>query len=299
MRVGFVKMKIKNNVKENLWGYIFILPMMIFFIGFVVVPLISAIYVSLFESTSSGTQFIGLGNYATLFKDPAFMKSLVNTFLFVIVVVPVSVALSILIAALVAPKNMFLQSFFRAAYYLPVVVSAVSLSLVWNWIYSPINGLANYVLQSLGLKPKLWLADPKIALLSLAFIVITWSLGQPVVLFIASILRIPKTYYEAAEIDGAKKNTIFFRVTLPLLRPTTLYVVVTTTIAAFQTFVIVKLLTSGGPNYATSTIIYQLYNTAFINTNFELASAMGVVLAVIAAIISFVQFKYLSSSVEY
>ena len=145
----------------------------------------------------------------------------------------------------------------------------------------------------------LWLANSKVVLGALAVIVVTWQVGYPIILFCAGLDGIPSTYIEAASIDGANKMRIFWQVIMPLLKPTTLYVIVTNTIGSFQTFAVVQLLTAGGPNYATSTVMYQLYETAFKYGKLGLASAMGVILAVLIGIVAVFQFKLLADDVEY
>ena len=150
-----------------------------------------------------------------------------------------------------------------------------------------------------GLEGVNWLGDKRYALPSLVIVLFTLSLGQPVILYIASIGNIPATYAEAAEIDGASRWTQVWKIIWPLVKPTTLYIMVITTINSFQTFAIVQLLTGGGPFYSTSTIVFQLYKTAFEFGEYGLATAMGVILAVIVVVISVFQYKYLSTDIEY
>lgn len=291
--------KYLSSARKQLWGYLFIMPFLAFFILLELYPMLQAVYLSLFDYGLGRKSWIGLHNYWYLLNDDIFLKSAVNTFAFVVGVVPISVAFSLFVANAALKKSAKLAAFFRAAFYLPIVSSSIILSLVWLWIYNPISGIANYSLTLLGLKPKMWLADPGVALPSLIVVVVTWVVGQPIILFMAAMGNIPSTYYEAADIDGARPWTKFWTITIPLLKPTTLYVTITGTIGAFQTFAVVQLMTGGGPNYATSTIMYLLYETAFKFGNLGLASAMGVVLALIIGLISVLQFKFMKSDFEY
>ncbi|WP_238402897.1 carbohydrate ABC transporter permease [Paenibacillus mesophilus] len=243
--------------------------------------------------------WVGLDNYIQLFQDDVFVRSLGNTFGFVAGVVPLTIIVSLFVSAIVIHKSAKTASFFRASFYLPIVTSQIILSATWAWIYHPVNGIANYALSLAGASPVMWLSDSRVALPSLIVVVVTWCVGQPIILYLAALGNIPVTYYEAASIDGAGTWRQFRSITLPMLKPTTLYVIVTSTIGAFQTFVVVQILTGGGPNYATSTIMYLLYETAFKFGKLGLASAMGVILAIIISVIAFIQFKFFKTDIEY
>lgn len=288
-----------RNLKHHLWGLFFVAPFLVLFIVFKIYPYLNAVYLSLFDYGLGRKDWIGLGNYKSLFHDDVFIRSLKNTFGFVLGIVPTVIVFSLFVASLVIHKSKWSASFFRASFYLPIVTSQVILSITWLWIYNPTNGVANYLLSWAGMEPVLWLSDSKIALFSLILVVITMTVGQPIILYLAALGGIPSSYYEAAELDGASAWRKFWSVSLPLIKPTTLYVVVTSTVGAFQTFAVVQLLTGGGPNYSTSTIMYLLYNTAFMFGDLGLASAMGVILAAIISVISVVQFRLFKSEVEY
>lgn len=295
---GFYAM-VRKKIKKEFWGYFFIAPFLVVFLLFEIYPYIASFYLSLFDYGLGKKHWIGLQNYIHLFSDSVFLKSLFNTFAFVIGAVPITVIFSLFVANAVIRRSAKVISFFRASFYLPIVASQVILSITWLWIYNPVNGVANYVLSLVGVEPVMWLSNPSYALSSLILVVITWSVGQPIILYLAAMGGIPKTYYEAASIDGANSWRKFWHITLPLLKPTTLYVVITSTIAAFQTFVVVQLLTAGGPNYGTSTILYLLYETAFMYGKLGLASAMGVILAAFISVIAILQFKFFKSDFEY
>ena len=288
-----------QRVIDARWAYLFILPAYIPFLIFIVYPLLNGIRLSFYDATLKGQTFAGLDNYRRLLEDEAFLRGLQNTIFFVLGVVPAALFLALFIAVMVFPLRKQVQSFFRLAFYLPVVASGVILSMVWLWIYSPTFGLFNYILTSIGLPRVMWLGDSKTALPSLALVVLTWILGQPVILFLAALGNIPTELLEAALIDGANAWQQFWKVTFPLLLPTTLFVLVTQTIGVFQVFVVVLLMTRGGPAYSTMTIVYDIWQTAFDFYHFGYASAMGVVLLVIVGTIAVIQYRFLGREVEY
>lgn len=285
--------------RTNIWGYAFMAPFILAFVVFFVYPIIEAFRLSLYHYTLVKQEWVGLQNYISLFRDKNFLKSLRNTFAFVLICVPATTLLSLFVANTIRRYHRTVTAFFRAAFYLPSITASAVLAVTWKLIYNPQNGVLNWFLSLFGADPVLWLSDSRVVLPALAVIVITWQLGYPVILFCAGLDGIPSTYIEAANIDGASKMRTFWQVIMPLLKPTTLYVVVTNTIGSFQTFAVVQLLTSGGPNYATSTIMYQLYETAFKYGKLGLASAMGIILAILIGIVAIFQFRLLSADVEY
>jgi multiple sugar transport system permease protein len=171
--------------------------------------------------------------------------------------------------------------------------------MVWLYIYNPTYGLLNYLLSQVGIGRVEWLGRTETALPSLALVVVSWTIGQPLILFLAGLAGIPQDLYDAAMIDGAGGWAKFWHVTLPLLKPTTLFVLVTQTIGVFQVFVVVLLMTRGGPVNATQTIVYRIYETAFTFFQFGYASAMGAVLLLIVGLVAIAQFKLLGQEVEY
>lgn len=291
----------KIRMRETLVSYAFLLPAMLFFVLFVLVPMGMGVVTSFFRYNMKGMTFTGLSNYMTMFADPVWQKSLVNTLLLVVGSVPITVLFALFVAAMTYEKNPFTRSFFRCVFFLPVVTGTVAVTVVWKWIYDPLNGILNWILKSLDLIEKniMWTGDKRYALLAILIILITTSVGQPIILYIASLGNVPKDYVEAAQVDGANDFQVFWKIKWPSLLPTTLYIVVITTINSFQCFSLIQLLTSGGPNYRTTTIMYYLYETAFKKFEYGYANAMGVILALIIGFISFVQFKALGSDVEY
>uniref|UniRef100_UPI0018CC3298 carbohydrate ABC transporter permease n=1 Tax=Oceanivirga salmonicida TaxID=1769291 RepID=UPI0018CC3298 len=277
-------------------AYMFILPALMFFTTFVLYPMIKGIYLSMYRFRGRNTLFVGLRHYINLFQDEVFIKSTVNTVFITAVAVPIVVAFSIFVAMNIYEKNAFIRSFFRGVFYIPAISSVVSITVVWNWIYHPKYGILNYLLQSAHITNSNidWLGNPRTAIYAIIAILITTSVGQPIILYVAALGNVPKDLIEASKIDGANEKSVFTQIIWPMIKPTTLYIVVVTTINSFQIFALIQLLTAGGPNYATSTIMYLVYQKAIVESRFGASSAMGVLLAVIIGIISIVQFKFFS-----
>jgi ABC-type sugar transport systems, permease components len=292
-------MTLFKRIYAGRWAYFFLFPAYFFFIIFTLIPLVQGLGFSFYNVGLRERTFIGFDNFERLFDDPVFWKALVNTLLIVAGVVPTVVILSLLIAVTVFPLYKWVQTAFRVAFYLPVVASGVVLSMVWLWILHPSHGLLNYLIGLFGFEPIAWLGTPKMALVSVMTVVVTFTIGQPVILFLAGLGGIPADLYEAAMIDGANSRARFFRITLPLLKPTTLFVTVTQVIGVFQVFVVVLLLTKGGPANGTQTIVYRMYEMAFDTFQFGYASAIGLVLIIIIGVISWIQFRFFGADTEY
>lgn len=247
--------------------------------------------------------FVGIENYIKLFSDNVFLRSMGNTIFIVMIAVPIVVVLSLFIAINIYNKSAMVRSFFRGVFYLPAVSSVVSITVVWLWIYNPDFGILNYVLKSMQVIDGniQWLGNSQTAIYAIIIVLITTSIGQPIILYIAALGNVPIELLESAKIDGASNWIIFKRIIWPLIIPTTLYIVVTTTINSFQIFALIQLMTAGGPNYATSTVMYLVYETGIKIQDYGKASAMGVILAAIIAIIAIIstlQFKYLNRDIE-
>jgi len=290
-------MKLK---KIDYSAYFFILPVLVFFTSFVLYPMVKGVYLSLFRFRGRNITFVGAKHYLDLFKDEIFIKSAQNTILITAIAVPIVVAFSIFVAINIYEKNAFIRSFFRGIFYIPAISSVVSVTVVWNWIYHPKYGILNYILQSANITSSNvdWLGNPRTAIFAIIAILITTSVGQPIILYVAALGNVPKDLIEASKIDGATDYKAFTQIIWPMIKPTTLYIVVVTTINSFQIFALIQLLTAGGPNYATSTIMYLVYQKAIVESRYGASSAMGVILAVIIGIISVLQFKFLSHDVD-
>ena len=212
----------------------------------------------------------------------------------VLVSVPVTCAFSLWVASVISKMHVAATSAFRCIFYLPVVTGSVAVTMVWKWMFNNYYGILNYVLGGDGLgvieKNINWLGDPKYALGCIILILLTTSVGQPIVLYVSALDNVDKSLVEAAEVDGATPKQAFWKIKWPQMMPTTLYILVITTINSFQCFALIQLLTAGGPRNSTMTIMYYIYYNAFKLYRYGYGSAMGVILAIIIAILSAVQF---------
>lgn len=282
--------------RETRTAYAFLLPSLVFFIGFVIIPMVLCVYTSFFDSTMGKDvkdTFIGFSNYVELWHDPIFLKALRNTLIIVVVSVPVTCVFSLWVASVIYNMKGWVLSAFRCIFYLPVVTGSVAVTVVWKWIFNNYYGVLNYIGTSTGIIEKNinWLGDSKYALGCIIVILLTTSVGQPIVLYVSALGNVDQTLVEAGEVDGATSNQVFWKIKWPQIMPTTLYVLVITTINSFQCFALIQLLTSGGPNHSTDTIMYYIYYTCFKRYRYGYANAMGVVLAIFIAILSIIQFR--------
>lgn len=298
----------KKNINNYKWNwkkvdysaYLFILPVLVFFTSFVLYPMIKGIALSLYRFRGRNVSFVAAKHYIDLFSNEVFLKSAKNTIFITAVSLPIVVLFSIFVAYTIYEKNAVVRSFFRGVFYIPAISSVVSITVVWNWIYHPKYGILNYVFEKANIINNNvdWLGNSRTAIYAIIAILITTSVGQPIILYVAALGNVPKDLMEAARIDGANEWQTFRNVTWPLITPTTLYIVVVTTINSFQIFALIQLLTHGGPNYATTTIMYLVYESAIKQGRFGVSSAMGVLLAIVIGIISILQFKFLSKDIE-
>ena len=282
--------------RETVSGYLFLLPSLFFFLTFVIYPMFMCIYTSFFDSNMGKNTvdvFIGLDNYKELFHDPIFLGSLRNTLVIVLVSVPTVCAFSLWVASAIYDMHPAMTSLFRCVFYLPVVTGSVAVTVVWKWMYNNYYGIFNYLLKGAGVIDKNinWLGDPKYALWCIILILFTTSVGQPIVLYVSALGNVDNSLVEAAEVDGAKRSQVFWKIKWPQIMPTTLYILIITTINSFQCFALIQLLTSGGPSHSTDTVMYYIYYTAFKLYRYGYGNAMGVILMILIALLSAVQFK--------
>lgn len=280
-------------------AYLLLLPSMIIFVMFMFVPIFKGLSLSFQSWSLKGSTWIGFDNYIHIFTDSVFWRSLWITFVFTVSNVLLGLVISLCISFLIDPLSGKLQSLLKAAYYLPSVAPIVVVSVLWSWMYNPSFGLLNYVLTELGLDPVYWLGDPDMALISIIIMTLAVSQGPTIIILVAALGGIPKDYHEAARIDGANLLQEIIRIKLPLLKPVLLYLLIVNTVGSFQVFAPMYLMTAGGPNGATTTIGYLIYENGFKKFDFGVASAQGVVLLVLVLVIAIFQFKYLADDLEY
>ena len=278
-----------QSKSEILLRNITVTGMLLFYTVFLLVPIGIAFAGSFHEwNPLSGIyRFNGIENYVSVFTSALFGKSMLNTLIFSVVVIFFRVGLGLAIAIAIYSNLIKHKSFFRAIYYMPVVTPMVAVAFVWKFLYNPQIGAIN---QILGLDIN-WLMNPKTALLAIMIMTIWKDFGYAVVMFMAGLYSLPSDAMEAARVDGASSWQTFKYLTLPLLKPMTLFVVITSIISYIQAYVQVLILTKGGPGTATYLSSYIIYNEAFVKYNFGYASAMSFVLFVITAVFTWLSFR--------
>ena len=285
---------------DDLWGYAFILVSMIAFGVFTLYPVISAVETSFLKYKPFGSEFIGLKNYQDTFSSSLFYKTVLNTLEYTVVVVPLSLLMAFAISIMILPFSKKTQSVFKSMYYLPGIASGVALSVVWLWIYdSSPTGLMNQVFTFLRLPTQNWLSSSKTSMISLMFMALMSGQGSNIIIYIAALLGIDNSYFEAAELDGATFMQKVRYIVFPLVKPTTLFLLVTGVIGSFQVFMNAFMMTGGGPDNATTMIGLLIYNNAFVYGKYGLACAQAILLAIAIAIMSLFQFRLMGVDVEY
>lgn len=285
-------MKLRHqHVRENITGYLFILPQFLLFLLFAVYPILEGIRLSLYRVDYQNETFVGLSNYTTLFQDPVFFKSIVNTVIFVFFIVLLTVVFSMFVASSIFDKNSKYVSFIRGSYYIPVMVSMVVMSMVWSFLLNPANGLISYLTSEIGQGNVNLLGNKATVLPVIIFVTFATNVGQAIILYIAAMIGVPKDLFEAAEVDGASRLRVIFKILIPLVKPTTIYITIINIIAVLKIFVVIQLLTGGGPNNASVTMMYYLYNNAFKYNQIGVASAVGVIMFIITLLLSIPQLR--------
>ncbi|RAV22519.1 carbohydrate ABC transporter permease [Paenibacillus contaminans] len=288
-----------HRLRNVMPAYLFLLPSCLLFAAFMYAPIVKGLQMSFQSWTFDGHEWVGLDNFRKVFGDPVFWRSMRVTVLFTVVTVAAGLFVSLLAAFMIDPFREKVQTFFKAALYLPSVAPIVIVSILWIWMYHPAFGLFNYLLGKVGLGPVLWLGDPGVALVSIMLMTVAVSQGSNILILVTALGGIPKDYQEAGRIDGAGIWQEIVRIKLPMLKPTLTYLIVVNTVASFQVFAPVYMLTSGGPDRATTTIGFLIYENAFKNFDFGVASAQSIVLLIVVMAIAVVQFRLLASDLEY
>jgi multiple sugar transport system permease protein len=288
------------KTQEAIAAYLFLTPFLIIFTIFVVRAVISAIQMSFldYQILRPARPFVGMDNYVELLNDSVWWTALRNTIQFTFTTVIGTTMLS-LSAAVAVTQPIRGQSFFRVLLYMPTLFSVGAVGLIWVWLLSTQYGVINYGLSLLGLPTVNWLGDPNMVLPSLSLTTIWWGFGFPMLIFVAGLQGIPEQLYEAARIDGASGWQIFSRITLPLLRPTILFVTVTGVISHFQVYGQPFIMTTGGPGRSSYTVIFYLYQVAWTAFRMGYGSAVAVALAIIMATLTTIQFVFINRRVEY
>ncbi len=287
------------------YPYLFLAPTIILLFVFSIIPIFAALGISFTNMNLKGLanfsniSFIGIGNYLALFKDDSFLQALYNTAFYVVIGVPLVIVFSLGIALLLNYGTSFIFRFARMLYYAPAITNIVAVAVVWGYLYNNSYGLFNYILQIFGVSPIPWLLDAKWAKLSLILLAVWKAIGMNMLIFLAALKGIPKTYYEAAEIDGANRWQKLKSITLPLLSFSIFFVTITTLIGWIQFFEEPMVMTKGGPLNSTLSLALLIYQNGFKNSNFGYAAAGSFVLFIIIMIATAIQFKLKKRTVEY
>ncbi len=292
--------RMRLSTREAVAAYIFLAPFIIFFSVFVVRAIFEAVNMSFYEWAilKPVKPYVGIANYQELFSDYVWWIALKNTIIFTVMTVAGTTIVA-LVSAVAVTQPIKGTGFFRVLLYMPQLLSVGVVGLIWVWLLSTQFGVINYLLSFVNIPPVNWLGDEFTVIPALSLTTIWWGFGFPMLIFIAGLQGIPDHLYEAAKIDGANSRQLFFYITLPLLRPTILFVTVTGVIAQFQVFGQPFIMTTGGPGRASYTVIYYLYEIAWRNFRMGYGAAVAVTLAGIMAVFTLFQFKVLGQRVDY
>jgi ABC-type sugar transport system permease subunit len=290
--------RVAQHQRQIAAAFLFLAPGVVLLTIFFLVPLISVVVLSFTDYDLSAMRWVGLDNYIQALRDEQFLRAIRNTAYYAMLNIPGQMLIG-LVLALILNEKLRMRGLFRMAYYFPVVTSMVVVAMVWLWIYEPGWGLLNILLRALRLESQNWLADPDMAMLAVIFMSVWKGLGNAMILFLAGLQGIPEVLYEAAKIDGADRWQRFRNITLPMLQPTTFFIFVMYCIWAFQVFDQVYIMTKGGPMWSTTTMVYQVYRSAFLYIDMGRAATMATILLVIVLIITLFNLIIFRGKVEY
>ncbi|NOX67506.1 MAG: sugar ABC transporter permease [Chlorobi bacterium] len=282
-----------RRVKNKLLPYIFVSPYILHFLLFVAFPVLFSIILTFHKwNIISPMEFTGLNNYVRLFKDTIFLKSISNTLIFLVIHIPLQIIVALFIAEILN-QNIKFKGFYRSAFFLPVIVSGVVVTMLWQQLYGFDSGLLNRLLTSVGLPKIGWLIDPAMAMPSIA-IMATWkNVGLYIILFLVGLQTVPRHYYEAAELEGANHWQKFFKITLPMINPTIFMVVILSTIGGFSLFIEPYIMTGGGPLNSTISAVLYIYKQGFFYYHMGYATTLGLFFAMLILLVVVTQKKFL------
>ena len=283
--------------KKNILPYFMVSPYLFHLLAFTAFPVIFSIVLTFFKWNIIGPmEWTGLGNWERIFNDRLFWKAILNTIKFLSIHIPLQIAVALLLAEVLNQK-IFMRGFFRAAFFMPFVISGVVVTILWQQLLGFETGVINRILVSVGLGKVGWLIDPKVAMVSIA-IMATWkNVGLYVILFLVGLQTVPKQYYEAADLEGASHWQKFFKITVPMINPTIFMVVVLSTIGGFSLFIEPYILTGGGPLNSTLSAVLYIYKQAFEYYHMGYSATLGVFFAMMVMIVVIVQKKFVEQDV--
>lgn len=283
--------KKKNKIRENIVAWLFVIPFLFFFIGFLLYPILKGMKLSLYDATLGGkTFFIGIENYIHMLQDEGFWKSMFNTLFFVLISTPTIVLFGFIFAMFINAKLKG-TTFIRACFFSPYVLSMSVVTGLWIFIFQPYTGLVTQITNKLGIGEMYWLNTKWLVWLAILITTVWWTVGFNMILFLAGLQDIPEDLYEAARIDGASSRQILFSITIPMLKDTTILVITLQTIASFKLFGQTYLMAGGGPGTHTRTIVHYIYETGFTNRKMGQAAAMSVAFFIVVFIVTMAQNK--------
>lgn len=272
--------------KNGIIPYLFIFPSFIIYFAFVLIPILVTFVYSFTDFDLFKYKFVGLNNYYHLLKDDIFIKAFLNTIRYSVVVVILSQVFGLLVAAVLNEMWFPCKKLFRSVIYLPNIISVVAAAMIWLYMYDFQNGVINKFLGALNLPQVNWLFDEKFALSSIIIVAIWQNIGYNMIVYLSGLQGIPRFLYESALIDGASRVRQFFSITVPLLAPTSFFLVVINVINSFQVFGQVIIMTNGGPLNSTTTIVHQIFMKAFQNYKMGYASSMAIILLIITLLVT-------------
>ena len=281
--------------REKLGYYLFLAPAFLVFLVFIFIPMIASFVLSFFSysmTTIKEPEFVGLKNFITLFQTPVFRTAMKNTVVYTAFTVPTTMACGLCIALLIKSRLVRRTNFYKVCYYIPYVSSMVAVAIVFSLVFnSSPNGIMNQILGKLGIAPVGWLSNDKWAMFVVVLLSVWKELGYVMVIYTGGLLSISQDIYEAVSLDPISSWKKLIYITLPMLRPTTLFLLVVETIGSFQVFTPVQIMTNGGPGYSTTTIVTYLYQKGFQEYKMGMASAIAVIMFVILLFLSILQNK--------
>ena len=295
-------MKKENKVLKVLKLYLLIAPAMIGIFLFSIYPIFKLVSMSFYninQLNPSRTRFVGLDNYKKVFALESFHKALSNTAVYTLFSVIFILSLAVLMAVWLGRKSSKMNSITQTAIFTPHIISMISIALIWIWLMDPNYGLLNVILKALGLKPLKWLQSSDTSLMSITLVSIWKSVGYYTILLIAALQNIPAEIYEAADLDNAGKFTTLRKITFPMISPQIFFSLIVMTIGSFKVFETVRVMTNGGPNNSTNTLVFMIYEEVFQNARVGHGAAVGVVLVAIVAVLTAIYFYGLAKKVHY
>ena len=292
--------KEKYSRKENMMGFLFILPAMIPLLVFWIIPIIWSGGLSFtdWDMMSENIHFMGLNNYTSLLKDPNFGKVLWNTLVFALGSTVPSIVIGLLVALAMNGARRG-TGIYRTVIFAPYITPMVAVSVVWSWIFEPRVGILNFVLELFGLPGSQWTQSSETAMLSVLIVTVWKSIGWTMIFYMEAIRKVPQNLLEAAAIDGANSFWRFWKIIIPMISPTTFFLVIMSTISSLQAYDQIQVLTQGGPAGATRTLLYYYYQEAFRNFNTGKASAVAIVLVLITVVLSLIETEVSKKTVFY